>query len=322
MFRFYIIAFLCLATVHRSWSKDLSQVFKEQYKKDTELSKSEKELFSPYRFYLIPGILSETFIWSDKRSTLDFSFLTSDYFSAHEKYLIKNGFNARTLSSSSKSVDEIKENIRKAVIGDSSKVFFITHSLGGLALLEELILNEQNQNQIAGIIFLQSPFSGTPVANTFLSYPYHIDKWIRPVLPFLNTSEETISYLRTDSRTQFMNENKEQIQSMLKKIPVITVGGVANGSNSLFKPSVDLIKHGCIRGLFNRCQTKILYQGPYDDSDGMVPYKSSFLYDSDNVKLEGVDHGETVVSIPFGSYKKESVLVTLMKLMSKKLTEN
>lgn len=321
MFKLYITGLSLLLAANMALADDLTGLFKKSYSKDSILSAEELDTFRNYDFYLVPGILSETFILNDQRSKLDFSILTNDYFSSHLKFLKNNGLKVERLNSSSYSVAEIRENIRKALRPDSNKAFFITHSLGGLALLEELVSNEGIEARVGGIIFIQSPFSGSPVAETFLKYPYLMDKWVKPILPFLNTSEETIKYLRTDLREKFMKEHNNRIEQVLRTIPVITVSGIANGHRSLFQPSIDLIEHGCIKGLINRCLTRKLYSGPYDQSDGMVPLKNSKLIDSDFVILDGADHGETVVSIPFGNYKKESVLTALMKLILPKLSK-
>lgn len=314
-----LILILLLLSALPLWALDLSSEFSKGYKKKEPLYPEEVKALQNFNFYLVPGILSESFIWSDTRSHLDFSILTKDYFSAQLNHLNKVGLSTERLSSSSMSAEEIKTNIRNVLIRKNQKSIFITHSLGGLALLEELIENQKFQNQVAGIIFIQSPFWGTPMADTYLTYPYHIDKWIKPVLPFLNASEETIVYLGTEARAKFMHENRKEIENLLKAIPVITVGGVANGHKSLFKPAVDIMEQGCIEGFFGRCLTRKFFPGPYDQSDGMVPLQSSKLHDSDFVTLERVDHGETVVSIPFGSYKKEAVIVTLLKLLIPKI---
>ena len=307
-----------------AYGSDLTSNFKKIYNKQLKLNPLEQNGLKPLDFYLVPGILSETFIWEDHRSKLDFSILTKDYFSAQEKFLkTKYGFSAKRLKSSSLSVEEIRMNIRQVLLESMSrdkKSFFITHSLGGLALLEELVLNPEYQEGVAGIIFIQAPFSGTPMADVYGMYPYHSDVWLKPLLPFFNTSEETIRYLGTKSRLEFMEKEKKSIQDLLKRIPVIAVGGVANGHNSLFKPAVDIMAHGCIKTVFSRCLSRVLYDGPYDESDGMVPFKSSQLQDADFVKVDKLDHGETVVKVPFESYQKEAFTVTLLKLILPQLS--
>ena len=298
------------------YARDLTAQFKASYSSSSKLTPHEVILLKRHDFYLVPGILSESFIINDRRSVFDFSILTREYFSAQDKFLSSLGLKSKRLSTSSFSVNETRSNIRKAINASHAngrKSFFITHSLGGLALLDELLVTG-DYDKIAGIIFLQSPFYGTPTADVYLSYPYQLDKWLKPFLPFFNTSEATLKYLSTPVRKAFMSREESNIRLLLQTIPVLTVGGVVNGYRSLFKPSVDLIDSGCIKSLSGKCLTEILHQGPYDISDGMVPLKSSRLSNTDFVALEGVDHGETVVNIPYETLKKKRVTEILLKL--------
>src|SRR6478735_1763193 len=121
MFKFILISFFILLSGKSSWGSDLTSIFQKNYKGNSELSPQEIEYFKNYNFVLVPGILSETFIWKDDRSLLDFSFLTKDYFSTQLKFLKKNGMDVQRLNSSSFSVDEIKRNLRKALSVKSKK---------------------------------------------------------------------------------------------------------------------------------------------------------------------------------------------------------
>lgn len=313
-----IIFLLCtmLVLCTNLYAKDLSQEFDRNYQDRIELTKSEIMQFKEFDFYLVPGILSESFIQNDRRSWLDFTILTKEYLSAQKKYLKKLGLNVKRLPTSSFSVSESKAILRQVLDETSSKkrkAFFITHSLGGLALLEELVLNGGTE-VVAGIIFIQSPFYGAPVADAFLKYPFHIDKWLLPILPFFNTSEETLRYLSVAERVKFMQTHEKDIDDLIAKIPLITVSGIANSHRSLFKPSIDLIAYGCVKSFTEKCLTPILYDGALDKSDGMVPLESSKLNKADSVVLDGVDHGETVVNIPFENYSKKRTIQALLKL--------
>lgn len=310
---------MAIVPVPGLYAADLSAAFKQVYKDELALTSEERTQLKDFNFYLVPGILSEAFLSKDERSRFNFSRLTGDYFSAQEDLLKqKYGFSSERLSSSSRSVEETRLNIRKALEASrlaKKKALFITHSLGGLALLQELVSNEPSQKSVAGIIFLQSPFQGTPIADIYTENKYNVDVWLKPILPFFNTSEETMFYLSTANRKRFMLENKEAIRKLVKGIPVVTVAGVANDHKSLFKPAIDIMMDGCIAGIFSKCLTATLFNGPYDQSDGMVPVESSKLEQADFVKLEGVDHGETVVDIPYETYKKGALTLTLLKLL-------
>lgn len=309
-----------------AFAADLTISFYTALNSQQSLSAQEQEILSGYDVYLVPGILSEAFVDGDDRSSITFSRLTGEYFETQRKLLQNQyGLKVQRLSSSSKSVAEIRSNIRKSLADSRSahrKALFITHSLGGLALLEELVSFPSHQNTLAGILFLQSPFKGSPIADVYFEGPLHLDKWLKPVIPYFNTSPETIRYLSTISRKQFMTENHAIIRDLVQRIPIITVGGVVNGHSSLFTPAVNIIATGCFKIVLGQCVIRTSFAGPFDSSDGMVPFEGSKIEGADFIRLEGVDHGETVVGIPFEQYDKSQVTTALLKTLLSKIGIN
>jgi len=272
---------------------------------------------------LVPGILSEVFTWQDDRGIFDFSFLTTDYFGSQLKLFKKKyHLSARKIFSSSFSVADTSGLIAKNIIdikSQNKKAILMAHSLGGLALLDYLLnASEEDLSTIEGILFLQVPFYGSPMATVFLDNPYHADKWLRPILPFFHTSMETIYYLSLETRQIFMNDHLEKIQNLLKKIPTITMSGITNNHRTLFKPAVDVMKSGCIQNSKGKCLTPILYKGPYDLSDGMVSLEASMLSFVDSVVLDGVDHGEPILRLPLQDLDRDVMTESLIKLLIKK----
>ncbi|UXR65658.1 hypothetical protein EZJ49_05270 [Bdellovibrio bacteriovorus] len=322
----YILILSGLFMGSSAWALDLTGAFHKALNKHQTLTPNELAALGDYDFYLVPGILSEAFVDGDERSAVTFSRLTGEYFETQQN-LLKNqyGLRSQRLSSSSKSVAEIRANIRKALTESRAaerKVIFMTHSLGGLALLEELVSFPGHQATVAGIVFLQSPFKGSPIADVYFEGPLHLNKWLRPIIPYFNTSTETIKYLGTSSRKQFMAESHLIIQSLVQHIPIITVGGVVNGHSSLFTPAVSIMATGCFQKVFGQCVIRTSFAGPYDSSDGMVPFESSKIEGTDFIKLEGVDHGETVVNIPFEQYDKSQVTTALIRTLLSKMNGN
>lgn len=315
------LLYICLIFLStKLLADDLTVDFKNHYQARKDLTLNEQMLLKKYDIYFIPGILAETFIWSDTRSHVDLSIITRDYFATQVKFLRqKYDIPAKRLSTSSLDVKETRENIRRALtesMDRNRKVIFVSHSLGGLALLEELVTNSHYQSAVAGIIFLQSPFQGSPLADLLLENPYHLEKIFKPLLPYLHISEATIEYLRPMTRKFFMLKNKFAIDRLIKNIPLMTIAGNANGHNSIFAPLIDIMAYGCLMKIKSPgCLTEVFYKGPYDDSDGMVPLRSSFLGKAHYVKLDGVDHGELILNIPFENYKKELLTTSLLKML-------
>lgn len=313
-----MLPLLLLALIHSpAFTKNLTDEYRFSYNQNRGLSVAEVSSLKRTQIVLIPGILAESFIEEDRSAAIDFSKWTKDYFSSQESHLRnKYQLDVKRLATSSFYVEVTKNNIKKAFVTNylqNKKTFFITHSLGGLVLLDTLIeFDERFRKYVQGIIFLQSPFYGSPVASVYLEYPFATS-----ILPFLNASEETIQYLSPAAREVVMQTNHETINGLRKSIPMLTVSGIANNYKSLLKPSMDLIKYGCLHHALKRCLTPILYQGPYEDSDGMVPLKSSRIENVDFVELSGVDHAETVLDFPFSNVKKKEMTEVLMQLILK-----
>lgn len=302
---------------------DLSAEFKQIYHQKKDLTLSEQKRLKEYDIYFIPGILAESLIGHDKDSSIDVSLITKDYFGAQLKFLNnKYKIPAKRIKTSSSDVSLTRQNIREAVLGAKSKgrkVILLSHSLGGLALVEELVLNPEIQNHIGGIVFLQSPFYGTPVGDILLKSPYGLEKFIRPILPFVNISDETIHYVGNEARESFMKQNKEAIRSFIEKIPSYTFAGFTEGNKSIFWPLIDIMEHGCVKGPKNKCISAKFYNGPYDKSDGLIPLKSTYLENADFVILEKADHAEIILRVPFEDYSKEHLTTTWLRVLMQKM---
>ena len=116
-------------------------------------------------------------------------------------------------------------------------------------------------------------------------------------------------------RIKKMSFTLPRLLLILRRIPVITAGGVSLNHSSIFLPSLNIIGYGCLTHVNQKCLSKKVYYGPYDDSDGMVPFESSKLPFKDYVKLEGVDHGETVLEMPFKSIDRVRMTDALIKML-------
>ncbi len=303
-----IILFLALLSFP-IFSRDLTDDFKELYK-ENDFSQIELEILKAHEVILIPGIMSETFIASDMRSRIDLSLFTKDYFGTHLRFLKERGVPVRRLKASSKSVLETRNEIEETLSTSSRPVIFLTHSLGGMALLDHLLESNEHWAKISGIVFMQSPFLGAPVASVVRRHPN-----LERIFPLVYTSPEVVKYLSLEERKDYLTQNQSTISELTGKIKIITVGGIANGYKSVFAPSVSLIRTGCLETAWGKCIGPRLFAGPYDRSDGMVPFEGSKLPDTDFVRLMGADHGETVVNAPHKSLNHKRLTSALLKLL-------
>lgn len=306
-----VVLFTLLFSLSALFAADQTEVFNELYRKTIVLPENLKQK----EIILVPGIVSESFYWSDNRSVLDFAFIFQNYFGAQLKHYKKAGIPVTRLWASSKSVQETIHEIdlkMDEVSASGKKAIFITHSLGGLALLDWLMQGPASKENVEAIIFIQSPFFGSPVASVYFENPYLARTLLGPIMPFVNTSEETVKYLSVEDSTKRMENFNANV---LKNIRVITAGGVSQNSPSIFRPSLNLMAHGCVTWVFDACRSKTIFKGPYSDSDGMVPFEHSKLADVDFVKLGNVDHGETVLQMPFNNIDRVKMTDTLLRMV-------
>jgi triacylglycerol lipase len=302
-----------------SFAADLTHEYQANY--GSSLTKEELQNFMDTEIVLVPGIGSETFIWEDHRGVLDFSFLFKDSFGAQLSHYRKLGIPTRRLWASSFSVQETVDEVAATVEElrqKNKKVLFISHSLGGLALLDYLI-GQENFENIQGILFLQSPFYGSPIASLYFQNPYFARSILGPVLSFVNTSEDSIEYLSLEARIQKMTDHKDKIARILSTLPVLTMSGTILHHKSLMGPSRNVMGYGCVTYLRGRCRSQKIFNGPYSDSDGMVPLESSKLPGTDFVVVDGVDHGETMQAMPYKSVNRVKLTDALMKILIRKI---
>lgn len=299
-------------------AKDLTSEYESLYSKKSSLSSSELKALKKTRVIFIPGILAETF-QRDSRSILNLSFLTKEYFGIQLKHLKQQNLDVVRLKTSSKDILTTIKNIKAAIIEarkDKKKIIFMAHSLGGLALTE-VLLDLKRIHDIQGVFYLQTPFYGSPVANVYNQNSYYIQKLLRPLLPFFNTSEQIIDYLTIESRNDFMSRHSYELKKLVRNVPMISIVGKANKSITLFEPAVNIIEFGCLSAIFDRCLSKKIYQGNKDLSDGMVPLKSGLFPGSHSITLKGVDHGETVVYLGPGNINQKTMIDVLLKLLQR-----
>lgn len=295
-----LIFFLIVLTSLSAWPRDLTHRFHQYYDNGSEkiLSEAELEALSQHEIVLVNGIMSEFFI---REFVPNFAWVTSAYFEAQEKHFQGLGLSVTKVAPSSfliaAAFDDVA-GIFPALKKKNRKGVLMVHSLGGLLILDHLLAHPGDQAWVAGIIFLQSPFHGSPMADILTYAPL-----------------DTLEYLKVSSRKKIMGTKEKEIREILARIPVLTVGTVANQTRSLFKPSVMIMRYGCPVPVAGICLPPKFYRGPYLKSDGMVPLQSSHLFEADHVTLKTVDHGETVMNLPFQSIVKSRMSEVLMKML-------
>lgn len=317
-----LIIFSSLWSIQPSFAaNDLTSDFLNIHRLPKTLTADEQNRLQQYDIYFIPGILAESLINGDKRSKVHLDLILKDYFGTQIKFLNqKYRIPTKRILTSSHNVLETRTNILEAIAASASnnrKVYLISHSLGGLALLHTLISAPETYPHIAGIAFLQSPFYGSPVADLALNPPYGLNKIIHPLLPYINISHDTLEFITPRAREKYMEDHSEAISRLIDQLPLFTLSSSSEPNKSLFKPIIEIMESGCVKGLLNRCLTDTFFKGPYDKSDGLIPLKTSVIKGADYITLNDLDHAAPILEVPFEDFDKEQFTVAILRLLLK-----
>ncbi|HEX4925523.1 MAG TPA: hypothetical protein VFV50_15625 [Bdellovibrionales bacterium] len=181
-----------------------------------------------------------------------------------------------TEESSLKNSKVIAANLAK----QTKPILLLTHSKGGVDALMALVNNPALTKKLVGMIAMQSPYLGTPVAD-YLSTtkPWN---WVADVcLAVMGGSGESLRDLTIKRRLAWYQENQKMIQAIQAAIPILSFGSHKNDDpekqDSMFE--------------FSR---NIMLQKMGVQSDGLVPWKSAVLPGGHYVAVEGLDHATTV----------------------------
>ncbi len=173
--------------------------------------------------------------------------------------------------------------------------WIVTHSKGGLDILQTLVCFPEVRRFVEGWIAFQAPFLGSPVAD--VACGEHRARKIRgAALRLLGANLEAVSTLRADSRAQYMDEHAVEIAQAVHDVPVTCVRSTLH---SLRWPTGRWMDE---LGLHN---------------DGLVPANSMVVPGTRFVTLDGLGHGEVATRHAFAPRRMEHVdlLKALFALM-------
>ena len=190
------------------------------------------------------------------------------------------GIEYERLSMKSESSVQINGAIIAAAIKASDKpVIIIGHSKGGLDTIEALMADRSLLPKVRGVITLQSPFFGSPLADYVNTYSF-LNSFAVKLLLKMGGNKESMLNLTEKDRKQYMADNAGAIAEITSAVPVVSV--------ATFKDPVDGKWDTNLKPL----RDKMFEHGIH--SDGVVPVESAVLPGADIVKLEGFDHGVSV----------------------------
>lgn len=206
-----------------------------------------------------------------------------EYFYEHMDWLKAVGVEYERLKIDTEDTIDVNATLVSGAIRASAKpVLLVAHSKGGLETLIALNDNPSLHSKVKGVLFMQSPFYGTPVADYLSDNPVW-DFLANFVLAVLGGSNKALHNLTSYERVPWMQKWDFIVQYVLKKLSVLCF--------STWKDD-DPSKRD---SMFEFSRNKMKVDGGIDN-DGLVPWNSMILPNSRYVKFEGHDHGSTVTA--------------------------
>ncbi|MBF0315171.1 MAG: hypothetical protein HQK50_12850 [Oligoflexia bacterium] len=206
------------------------------------------------------------------------------------------------------SMEDNSKTILKAInnqkIVGNKKVIIITHSKGGLDLLQALLDHPELKQKIAGWIALQTPFQGSPLVSLFDSNRALNSIW-RSFLALLRANYQSFSCMTSEFMSNYFSQNSTSIQDALTDLPKITVGTYVEAD--YFRSIIEFMKGDL--SILNPLTIYLNNHLEGGKNDGFVPVKGMCLDSKDCLTLPDMDHAAAIMDVPlFKSLGKEQRL--------------
>ena len=266
--------------------------------------------FSGYRILFVPGFMTNPSIDPSllyKSGVADKSWIgfLPTYFSEQINWLKANGLDAGIVNIESEAGIKYNANLIEAEIEKSPKpVIIFSHSKGGLDTLETLIRRPYLRGKVRGLVSIQSPYYGTPIADWVLLNRYTLSPASAAALKLMGGSIQSVYDLSVKSRMDYQYENAAEIAKITAAIPTISFGAWKNEEKGVmdtnFEPTRDMMLGWGIK------------------SDGLVPVDSEMLPGANQIAVEGLDHLATVIKVEKPAFNRVDFIKTLLTLLMDK----
>lgn len=232
-----------------------------------------RDLFDGMRVIFVPSYLSDAIIPSVKLGN-DLGYMAGIY-----NWLAEEGIDAEIADVETE--DTVAANAARLVDivgGGTSPICFVTHSKGGLDVMEYLRRATPVQRErVACWIAMQAPFNGSPVADLALGvsgFPDLMDA----VLAVLGGRGESLIDLTTATREAYMEAHRREIAAVLETIPMLCVATYVADPGTFARPT-------------SWSYPTLVWMNDNDvPSDGLVPVRSAIDICPRSITLEGLDH--------------------------------
>lgn len=226
------------------------------------------------RILFVPAVLSGIALKASRLRIVE-------YLTHHVRRLKDEGFEAEIADvDTGATVTANGARLAEILAHHHCPTWIVSHSKGGLDVLEALIEHPDVRRYVDGWIAFQAPFQGSPVADV-ASGNGRARKVSRAALRLLGADLEAIVDLRTDVRARYMDERAARVAELTRQVPIMCVGTVTRQGSLSLMPQWPTGRWMERMGLKN---------------DGLVPVNATILPGARFVGLRGLGHGQVATS--------------------------
>lgn len=264
-----------LAAPGRAGRRDVSEEYRAAFAAGGRLGEEEMRLLRGHRVLFLGGFLSNQMGMGRVLDPMNVTGI-GDYFDQSISWLRAKGVSVERVPLQTESSPEHNARIIARALKASDKpVLVLSHSKGGLDMLETLRVHPELRPKVRGWVAQQAPFRGSPVADEFRE-GFFLRRFSRWMLEKLGGSEHSMASLSTKERHAYMRRHAAEIRRIAKEVPILTFAS--------FIPRQALHRDTVFRAARDRMESRGI------KNDGLVPVKSTFLAGVERVVVEGLDH--------------------------------
>lgn len=250
--------------------KDLTNIFQtlcQESRRNNFISLPKKA--QKYKYFLIPGLFTNNY--------------GSKYMEDNISHLQKIGLDVTKINiDTGATIEKNCETIRDYILGEKKKIVIIGHSKGGVDAATS-IAKYNLYDHIHSLILVQSPWLGTPIAEEAETNPF-ISAMINIAAYIFNADKKAVLDLKYMERENLIKKYPLDIN----KIKIICLSSTIETKSSLLFAMIEYLK---------------MKYG--EKNDGIVCQKDALIPGCNYIKLNNVDHFETVFLLggrnPFNS---------------------
>lgn len=229
--------------------------------------------FEGMRVIFVPSYLSDAVIPTVRLGD-DLGYMAGIY-----NWLAAEGIDAEIADiETEETVTANADRLARIVGNGTSPICFVTHSKGGLDVMEYLRRATPDQRErVACWIAMQVPFAGSPVADLARDIS-GLPDLMDAVLSVLGGRGESLTDLTTGARADYLADHRREIAALLDAVPLLCVATYVADPGNFARPTSWSYP------------TLIWMHEKGVPSDGLVPVRSAIEICPRSITLEGIDH--------------------------------